>query len=65
MNAYPIATLAPDPHQLELELRPPPRRPTTDYHSRASPELPKFQCCSCGGVHYTRAEVLACKEGTR
>lgn len=65
MNAYPTPTLAPDPHQLTLDLRPPPRSPAKDYPARASPGLPKFQCCACGGVHYTRAEMLACKEGTR
>lgn len=63
---YPPHTLAPDPHQLALPLRPPDRRGTPPA-IRASPAF--TGCCpNCAGVHMARGEYLACvanREATR
>lgn len=58
MGHYPAHTLAPDPHQRELDLRPPdPRRPCLPI--RASPVF--VSCCPCcGTVHVTKADYQAC-----
>jgi hypothetical protein len=61
MHTYPVHNLAPDPHQLELPLRPP-DKPRPDYHARASPARRVF-CHYCGSVHASQSEVLACKAG--
>lgn len=61
MRDYPVHTLAPDPHQLELKLRPP-DRPRPDYNARASPAK-HVLCPHCGSVHNSQAEVLVCKAG--
>lgn len=59
MYSYPVPTLAPDPHQLEFNLRPP--DPPRAYLSRASPRW--VGCRYCGSVHTSQNEVLACKAG--
>lgn len=55
---YPAHTLAPDPNQPELDLRPPdPRRVCLPI--RASPMF-VTSCPVCGGVHPTKADYQAC-----
>ena len=51
---YPQHTLAPDPDQRELELRPMPC-PTR--------KLLADNCPRCGSVHLSRAEATACRNG--
>ncbi len=54
---YPPHTLAPDPHQPELELVPPARPPCPTRKLLAD------NCPHCGSVHLTKAETVACREG--
>lgn len=63
MRSYPTHTLAPDPNQLELRLRPrepePPDRRLCASLPRASPVF--TSCCPCCfGVHTSKAEYQAC-----
>lgn len=51
---YPPHTLAPDPEQKELDLRPPPC-PTR--------KLLADNCRYCGSVHFNPAEISACRNG--
>lgn len=57
---YPVHTLAPDPLQPELNLKPPPEE-KKDSRPRASPRV---LCHHCGAVHSSQQEVLRCGSGS-
>jgi len=56
-ETYPVHTLAPDPRQPELGLRPPRKK------EEPTPPRPVIACRFCGGVHSSNEAVLRCKEG--
>lgn len=57
---YPVHTLAPDPRQRELDLRPMKKAMQRDPHQQ-KPQ--RVLCRFCGGVHASQKEVLQCKDG--